>query len=362
MLTLPVFLTSFLLFILPNIVLPITISPFEVPKVVLAEALIIILAALQLFKLKSLHLTKLRLLQLLFIGIIVLLTIFNLIFTKNLQILFGNPIRLQGIFLLWSLLVFAIAAEDITHSKYTRVIYRISGIALLLGTLILGINQNGRAFGTLGEPNALAATAVFFFPFFFLMERRAVKIASLIATLVIILLADSRSALAALIIELFFIFLIQRGRVSFLRATIVTLALLVSTLTLPFIQNKWVWFENRAEIWQTAIESGFESPIWGHGFGNLQTTIHQTSQRLNNNVQYQVVDSSHNFLLDFWVQGGLLGLLSILGLISLSMFRFINKKGTLNLVLLLGMITVLSFNPVSVVNLLAFWWLIGKEV
>lgn len=131
------------------------------------------------------------------------------------------------------------------------------------------------------------------------------------------------------------------------------------SLFLPFAQNP-DWFENRSLIWQTALEAGQASPIIGTGFGNIQNPIHQAALKLGNPVQYQVVDSSHNFLLDFWVQGGLVGVISILFLIGFALAGLKRQNRLVETTALLGMITAMLFNPVSVVNLLAFWWLIGQ--
>lgn len=136
--------------------------------------------------------------------------------------------------------------------------------------------------------------------------------------------------------------------------------LLLLALFLPF-QESFGFFENRSDIWQTAIAAGFKSPVIGHGFGNIQEPMRETAVELNNNVQYQVVDSAHNFLLDFWIQGGTVGLAAVLILIYLTIKSFIRHKKIIELTAFLGLMTAMLFNPVSVVNLLAFWWLIGTQ-
>ena len=142
-------------------------------------------------------------------------------------------------------------------------------------------------------------------------------------------------------------------------AVIFCMVLIAISITLPFIENVG-WFENRSEIWITSFKSGLTSPFIGQGFGNIQNLIHQTAFELNNNVQYQIVDSSHNFLLDFWIQGGIVAITSIIILIGLSTQNFIKTRKFPELTAFLGIIIAMLFNPVSVVILLAFWWLIGQ--
>jgi len=265
--------------------------------------------------------------------------------------------RLQGQFLFWHLLLFSILSYNIKLDKIPKFVYHFSFIFLIISTLILGVNENNRAFGTLGEPNALSATILFIFPFIF-FKFKPLGFISLLTTFLLILLSGSRAGLIGLIIELLFISLIK-VKFSTLQATISGILLIVLTLISPLI-DKQGWFENRVEIWQTSFVAGLQSPFIGYGFGSIQKIIHQTSVSLNNNVQYQIVDSAHNFLLDFWIQGGIVGVISLLILIFLTFQHFIKAKKLLEITAFLGLITALLFNPVSVVNLVAFWWLIGQ--
>ncbi len=135
--------------------------------------------------------------------------------------------------------------------------------------------------------------------------------------------------------------------------------LLFTSLFLPLIQKKKIW-ENRTEIWSTALAAGLERPILGWGFGNVEFALRETSFLLKNNLRFQYVDSSHNLILDYWVQGGIVGVILILYLIFLTFKKFISKKDRLSLGVFFGVLTVLQFNPVSVVTSIHFWWLIGK--
>lgn len=347
-------LIFFLLFFLPLVVIPVGISPFETPKVILAQILIEVVLFIKIIKFKKPHLKNLVTPQTIFIGILFVLSLDTQLLFQPEGAFFGNVFRLQGQFLFWHLLVFSVLSNNIKLDKIPKFMYQLLLLFLLAGTVILGVKE-GRAFGTLGEPNALAATALFIFPFAWFNAKSLIRGSSLLATLAIILLSGSRAGLIGLIIQLVFIIL---KSFSLSKGVIVSLTLMVLSLVFPFTE-KAGWFENRAEIWQTAFMAGLKSPFIGHGFGNIQYTIHQESVLINNNVQYQIVDSAHNFLLDFWIQGGLVGVVSILILIYLALQHFIQHKRLVEITAFLGLITAMLFNPVSVVNLLAFWWLIG---
>lgn len=352
------YLVTILLFVLCLIVIPIGISPFEVPKVILAEIAIEILLLFQITRFKKVSLKRLNIHSLLVI-ILLILSIDQILLFHPGEAFFGNVFRMQGVFLFWHLLIFSIISKDIAIDQAKKVILPVSFICLFMGALILGVDENKRAFGTLGEPNALAATALFFFPFLFLTYRKITKTLVFLSTLSISLLSGSKAGLLALVIQLGFIFLVKILKFSTPKAIIISIILICLSLFLPFAQNS-DWFENRSLIWQTALEAGKASPVIGAGFGNIQNPIHQAALKLGNPVQYQMVDSSHNFLLDFWVQGGLVGVISILFLISFALAGLKRQKRIVETTALLGVTTAMLFNPVSVVNLLAFWWLIGQ--
>lgn len=353
------YLVWFLLFTLFLIVIPFGISPFEVPKVIIAEGIIDLLLLIKLIHAKKIHLKRLFTSQTILLSIILLLSLDQILLFHPVGSFFGNQFRLQGLFLLWHLLAFSFVSKDINLTHIPKPFYYLSFVFLFLATLILGVNQNGRAFGSLGEPNALAATTLFMLPFVYFQDKKINKIVAMLVAFSIILLSGSRAGLIGFGVELAFIGLTNFLKVSALKSTIIALILILFSLTLPFADNFSV-FENRGQIWQTALQAGLQSPFLGQGIGNIQKPIHKAAVKLNNPVQYQVVDSAHNFLLDWWIQAGAVGVISLLTLLFLSIQRLIKHKKVLEITALLGIITAMLFNPVSVVNLLAFWWLIGQ--
>lgn len=360
------YIISFLLFLLPLVVLPFGTSYFEIPKAILTEFGIQILAIITLFKSKTLSLSKTNIKKLTPFILIVLLSAVHLIFFRTQTAFFGNIYRLQGILLLWHLLAFALISADFNIKRFPRILPLISLLLLFITSLSLGSNENGRAFGTLGEPNALAATAIFIWPFIYFNPNLQTRlgglklgIIALLISSIIIFLSGSRSGLTAFIIQVSFIFINRFLRLSFAKSTIICLILITLSLALPFLEKEKI-FENRFEVWQTALVAGFKSPIIGSGFGNIEETLKQTSIKINNNIQYQYVDSSHNFILDWWVQAGVLGIIPIFYLLFISFRNFIQNSKMLEIVLFLGILTSMLFNPVSVVILIYFWWLVGQ--
>lgn len=129
----------------------------------------------------------------------------------------------------------------------------------------------------------------------------------------------------------------------------------------PFREPAGKW-ENRNQIWQTAFAAGKINPLFGSGFGNIEKPLKIASEKLgeNNLVRYQPIDSAHNIILDFWIQGGAVGVALLLLLIISALVAFSQKQNIFFLTILFGLLTVLMFNPGSIVTLIAFWWVIGQ--
>lgn len=361
-------LVLFLVFFLPFVIFPFGISFFEAPKVIVAEAGIEILLLWRLTRRfpttqgLSRLLSRINPLAFILVSLTILFTLLSVVLFPDTKILFGNVFRLQGIFLLWHLLIFSLISTDISLDQEPRWCYLVFTTALLVvtvATYILKVTKDGRAIATLGEPNSLAATAIFFLPFILFKEKMPAKITGFIFTLVIILLSGSRSGLLALIIMSGFILLSEKRFLGVAKASIMGIMMVCFSLILPFVEGGG-WFENRAEIWQTAFFAGSQAPLLGNGFGNIQSSLLKGSQFLHNNIQYQIVDSSHNIFLDWWVQGGIWGIGFLIFLTGLSLFKLAASSNRIILAGLLGLLVVLSFNPLSVSVLLMFWWSLGQ--
>lgn len=353
-------LFSGLLFVLPFVFLPLTVNGFEFPKVIAAQIIIELIFVLAVFKSDTAGFKALiKKPQFLLCGVLFVLSLIHLLIFYDQVNIFGNIFRLQGIFLFWHLLILCLVSSVIGF-KIVKAVPFACLILLTASIFLFGFDINNRAVGTLGEPNALAATAAFIFPFIFLgTKSKPVKFLSLFLTLAIIFLSHSRSGMIGLALELLLIVGVQNLKFSIKKVFVFCLLIILASLLLPSLESD-KRFENRFEIWQTSLLSGLDSPLLGHGFGNIQQPLKQASVKLNNNIQYQTVDSSHNFLLDWWVQTGIIGLVAIILLIVLALKNMVKSDNLLYLALFLGLFTTLSFNPASVASLIAFWWLIGQ--
>lgn len=352
----PVFLTAFLLFFLPFVIFPIGSSQFEVPKVILAQILIELLVVVRLFQ----HDVP-KLSRGISVAYLVLfaLSLIGLVFFRTELSFFGNSYRLQGIFLFWHLLLFSIfAAKDVL--KYaSAVLLLLFLIVQLGGDFIFGTNDVGRSFGLLGEPNSLAAAAVFAFPLLF-MKKNTTRLVTLclLLILVILVISGSRSGVMAFLIQCFFFVGVKRFPKRYGLVTLSAVILGILTLATPFLASNA--HESRVEIWYAAMLSFLHNPLIGGGFGNVDMLLHKESLTFASYISARYVDSSHNFFLDILVQSGIVGVVALFYLLARSFLRFFSQRDTVALCLLLGFITILSFNPVSVWILLVFWYLLGQ--
>lgn len=355
------YLLFFLLFLLPFVIIPVGISPFETPKVLLAELVIETLLFMMLLKaqIPKTH-VRLSFFQFLILMLLILAGL-HLSFFPSFQTVFGNAYRLQGVFLFMHLLIFIYISQRIRLPKIPPLFFICFLLAHLLLVMIFGFSESHRAYGALGEPNTLAAIAVFLWPFlFFIPENKhsfVYKVADFCLALMLVILSGSRAGFIALLLQSAFLLLSKR--LSFTLAGAICIFGLVLSLLLPFVEKSGI-YENRAEIWQTAINAGWQYPIFGGGMGNIEVRLKDAATTLSNTLRFQYVDSSHNIFLDWWVQGGIFGFVLFVLLVGGAFYLAIKHKKPLELMLLLGMIAVVSFNPASVVILVALWWTLGQ--
>lgn len=337
---------------------PNPIGYFEVPKVIVAEILICSLIFWTIFvrKLITKEYSRIGIAAL---AVIFGLSFFHLVILKDTELFWGNIFRLQGVFLLWNLLILALVSWQFPFKKsFPSMAYATLG-GLALSCFFYGTNHGGRIVGSLGEPNALAATAVFFFALTSGFKKPALTLLAWLLALGMVFVSGSRSGLLALSIVTFFLLATRFGFLSLKKRLIIALVLVFATYFTPFYQPP-TWYEYRAEIWLTSFIAGQESLFIGHGFANTSQTLLQTSQQLENNIRYQFVDSAHNIFLEYFIQGGLFALISLLILMFLSIKKLLYVKQIPLLAAWIGLLVSFSFNPMSVVNLIALWWLIGQ--
>src|SRR6266568_4258524 len=357
----PAIIVFFLLFILPFLIAPFGITEFENPKVIVGEAGIILLFFFSFLTNKFTF--RYRAQQVLLYAVIVVLTVIDLIFFRTHLSFFGNVFRMQGIFLLWLLLLFSLLSANISQKSVSWLIYGLLLLAELIAVFFLPLNASQRYVGTMGEPNALAAFAVFLWPFaFFAIKKFGMKEKvgiALILFIVCLLLffSTSRSAMIAFGIQLICIGLYKYKMLLPKIVLICTICYLASYM-FPFYEHNL--YESRVEVWQSALAAGSTHPFIGNGFGNTEFVLHTAAARLGLPIQYYYIDSSHNIFLDWWVQGGIIGIGGLLGLVYLTFKGLIKEENIRELVVAFGLVTVLSFNPASVVGLLGFWWVIGQ--
>ncbi len=350
----------FLLFILPFIIAPFGITQFENPKVIIAEAGIILLFLVSFFTTVAI---RYKTPQFILYCAIVFLTLVDILFFRTYLSIFGNEFRMQGVFLLWNLLLFSLLSSNISFKNVPWFIFGLLLLIELIAIFFLPLNASQRFVGTLGEPNALAGFAIFLWPFsFFAIKKFYTKekigmVFILLIVITILVLSNSRSAMIALGLQVIFISL-QKFNLSTAKIVLVCLCLYIASFAFPFFEN--VPYENRVQVWQAALFAGTVNPVFGQGFGNVEIALHNTTTRLNLPIQYYYVDSAHNLFLDWWVQGGIIGVGILVILIYLTFLQFTKDDNRREFVLLFGMLTVLSFNPASVVGLLGFWWVIGQ--
>lgn len=292
----------------------------------------------------------------------ILTTLFSsLILHPSTSEVVGNPYRLQGVFLYALLVISALSSFSIPIKKLSvKVVFGLVSLQLIAAPVIVG-RTDLRAIGTLGEPNALAASILFLWPWIWFGVEKTQKgkvllqVVSLFLVASILYLSQSLSGVLGFLLQIFMLFI---PRFLSLKNTVLLAGVFILCLHItPFFDQSSL-YENRGQIWTMAVQTGARHPIIGNGIGNIQSSLKQTQEENGGYMKYIPVDSSHNIFLDFWIMGGILGLTSFLLILIFSIRIYIKQDDRLSIVLLFGILVSMCFNPVSVVTLIQFWWLL----
>jgi O-antigen ligase len=351
----------FLLFILSFILFPIGISPFETPKLFIAQGAIFLFALYSiLFDKDFFSYPKDKILLISFCSIIVLAVTQALVY-QDTEVLFGGIYRLQGLFFILIMLLWAYTSARFSVVLPVQVLYGILIAHILLG-IVLGTNDAGRVYGLLGEPNSFAAYLLFLFSLIILHKKSIEKMHFFLASVLIVVglyISGSRSAIIAFCSQILFLGLIYKN-ISKKIALSVSLVILLISLVTPFFNQ--TYYENRADIWRASLQAGLAQPIIGNGFGAIHTALSKTFTYKTTTLKARTIDSTHNIVLDWWVQAGLIGISLIVTILGRTMVLLYQQKNTVLLTALLGILGAFLFNPMSVVLHVCLWYIVGQAL
>jgi O-antigen ligase len=344
-----------LIFILPFIILPFGSSFFEVPKVIIGEVLI----ALLLPYFSKINLTKQK--TSLFSTILIALVFYAVtvsLFNIHPYTLFGNPYRMQGLYFLINLLILSFLSAKI-KIKFTLLFINLIFLVFFISSFLFGMTEDSRIIGIFGEPNSLGAYLLFLWPIAFIINRnRLINFFIVLLTVLLIFFTGSRSILIGFVLQIFII--IASRKLTLSLTIVITLIMLGVSLILPFLENPG-HYQNRQLIWETAIQAIFTKPIFGYGFGNSEYAIRSTAERIGSTVRFDYVDSAHNILLDWLLQGGIIGMGLFVTIFSLTLISLVKNQDKMKLLSFLGIFSAALFNPLSAAVIIPFWWLIGNS-
>ncbi len=238
-------------------------------------------------------------------------------------------------FLFFAVLLVFMLLETFRTNSERKQMFRIMGFgALAFGFFsiiynLAGYNvaQDNRILGPLDSAVYLGYYLTPFFLFFAIETIESRKYLDLIPAILlglILLTTRSMGSIAGSFVILFF-YILKRNDLQILKKKSVKIVLgLIAVLVfgavfytkiLPTLQTSWSSLDERFEIWSTsfAMLKNPKNDLLGLGFGQFQYHfIENVDLVLGRKPLHYIILQPHNFLLLFWFQFGILGLVFIL--------------------------------------------------
>ncbi|MBI2355998.1 MAG: O-antigen ligase family protein [Candidatus Doudnabacteria bacterium] len=199
-------------------------------------------------------------------------------------------------------------------------------------------------------PNALALylgpLVVFFFALFlkkFYFINRHSLLAGLVIITAALILTYSRGAWIAVILAvLILLFKTYSAKKAVSLAIVIVLAgLLLSPIRSRLTLTDASSLAHR-DLWQISMDKIVQSPIFGNGLYGFRDTLQKA------HFQGEILNYPHNIILNFWLETGLLGLLSFFAVIYLSLAQYKKSPAALKLGAALALVAILLHGLVDV--------------
>lgn len=314
------------------------------------------------FKILIKSLNKLDLIYLSWVGIILLSSTLGI---HPVESILGGSYRHQGVIFFFSLWVIG-KLTLFKNEKYKKVLDKViiysllvQGVLVIIQTVFKINLLNGRAIGTLGEPNAVAGFFILGI-YFFLKDKKKISYYSIIDSLILLIifiatvLTKSRIGILSfcLVTILSFFSLHKLGDVK--KGLLFLLFGLIVTLSLILINRPVSEFENRLLFWKLAISQIQKKPILGFGAESGEEVFNIAFKENEMPLYELIVDRSHNIIIDVILWSGLLGLSVFIYWIYKVFILLILSKETLKIYSIIGFLIFSFLQPLGVIHWLFF--------
>ncbi|HYC79809.1 MAG TPA: O-antigen ligase family protein [Candidatus Binatia bacterium] len=201
-------------------------------------------------------------------------------------------------------------------------------------------------------PNALALYLAPLIAFFSILVLKGVKLAGKYSTLIMfivmalaLILTYSRGAWLSIVVAAIVLAIQQSSRFSIKKWGIAAAVILLIASPLLFTRVKSTFRDGssseRLELYKVAGQKIIESPILGNGLYGFRTTLE------NSDYSGEVLNYPHNIILNFWLETGLIGVLSFFLLFFLAMSRYKKSSSALKVAAAFYLLTMVTHGMVD---------------
>ena len=340
--------------------------PYEIPKIILFNRFVEILAILTLVRFKHLH-NKSQYKPILFLILLFFLTaVFSALQGVDVnKSIWGNYYRGDGLFTLAHLMVFSVVISIWWKAEYFKW-FTYTAMALNLGISVIVIQHYFTLPSAIwvpffGQPNFLAGYLLTTLPFalFHLKKHTYLSVSSILFSCIAIYLTSSTASMLGL--ALFAVGVLWLHKKVSVKTTALISVLLVAIgigyfLTHQTDSPEQRIAESRERIYTKALLAVKEKPILGWGWANFDYAFSEIDWPIRYE-QDAYVDKAHGHILEIISTTGIIGVTIYLALVFYMLKRLQNSP-----ILLLGLILFLfhsQTNVISVAQELYFWFFVG---
>lgn len=242
---------------------------------------------------------------------ILILFFASLIGIHPLDSMIGGSIRGQGIIFFMGLWIFGFTVRLFSNGSKTLLLKSLALSNFIESIIVIlqyksGWLVGGRAIGTIGEPNSLAAFLILSSLGGLLIKNLKIRILFYLITLVAIVMTGSVTGLASfLTLASVYLILKLNGGAKFLAFSFLFLA--ISLVLVGTFEYKNKTIDDRSLIWLVAIKAMSERPLIGYGAESGEAVFNTSFIKWQSALDGLTIDRAHNLILDLLMWAGIPG-------------------------------------------------------